>query len=66
MLQERLYKLALIVLEALRAAGYRPAVYSNASLPDFTLPSDDSRVLPQLDPFDVHNLATSGDRGLPH
>jgi len=63
-LQERLRKLALQTLEALHAAGYRPTIYYNTSLPNFTWP-DNFRVLPQLDPFDLYSPDASADRGLP-
>lgn len=60
-----MYARALQVVQALRAAGYRPVVYSNASLPHFTWSDAPFRVLPRLDPFDFYSLATSEDRGLP-
>lgn len=52
------------VLEALRAAGIRPTVYANASLPEFAWPLN-TRALSRLDPFDFYTLETSEGRGLP-
>jgi len=67
LLQEWHYKLAVQVLEALRAVGYRPTVYANASIPYFACPDAhfSSRVLPRLDPFDIYSPASSEDCGVP-
>ena len=58
------HKAVLQVLEALRAAGVRPTVYTNAALPKFTRPSE-NRVLPVLDPFDFYDVEWCRQRGLP-
>ena len=56
---------SLAALEALRAAGFRPAVYRDARLPRFLRPSEPDRVLPVLDPFDFYDPAHSAVLGLP-
>lgn len=55
---------AVQMLETLRGAGLRPAVYSNTPLPDFAWP-EGNRVLPELDPFDFYDSDSCKERGLP-
>ena len=58
------HKAALQILEVLRAAGFRPTVYTDAALPDFARPSG-NRVLLQLDLFDCYDVEWCRQRGLP-
>ena len=53
------------MLKALLAAGFRPAVYRDARLPWYLLPSEPNPVRPVLYPFDLYDPVRSAALGLP-
>ena len=55
---------ALQILEALRAAGFRPTVYADAAFPEFAFPSN-NRVLRRLDPLEFYDVQRCRLHGLP-